>query len=184
MCALWRPWWCQSHGCDPDGGAAWSHKTILQSGTWAGPYHSVSSVGSCMHISEEDIQSLLHESRHSFLNSIQTWQQNSLDALLLGLLQFSISLQHGSDGLLLLLRQETQINHGGCCFLSLSVGSLLVVQHDTVLCEAPKRSSCVVSVVYISWVMCALSTANDHIEAVVTRQAFPSFPPLELCCLT
>lgn len=122
MCASWRPWWCQSHGCDPDGEAAWSRRTILRSGTAAGPYHSLSSVGSCEH-TEEDIYSLLHYSGHSFLNSLlKHGSRNSLDTLLLSLLQLSISSQHSPDGFLLVLRQKTQVNHDDCM--------CLVVEHD------------------------------------------------------
>ena len=41
----------------------------------------------------------------------QNVQRNSLDTLLLSLLQLSISSQNSQDGLLLLFRQETQVDH-------------------------------------------------------------------------
>lgn len=52
---------------------------------------------------------------------------HSLNALLLGLLQLRVSLQHILDDLLLLLCQETQVDHGRCALCHPSVVGRVVV---------------------------------------------------------
>lgn len=58
--------------------------------------------------------------------------ENSLHSLLLGFLQAGVPLQHRQDGLLLLLREEAQVDHGRLAVLELraaATGHLVTAHH-------------------------------------------------------
>lgn len=67
---------------------------------------------------------------------------HSLNALLLGLLQLLVSLQHILDDLLLLLCQETQVDHGHCALCHhLLVGRVVVLEGSSGLSAAHAQPS-------------------------------------------
>lgn len=58
---------------------------------------------------------------------------NSLHSLLLGFLQAGVPLEHRQDGLLLLLREEAQVDHDRLALLSLraaATGRLVAARHE------------------------------------------------------